>query len=48
MPGYIPPIGAYSAGGYEVEEAPAAFAQGSAEALVGAATKAARSVVEVG
>ena len=53
MPGYIPPIGAYSAGGYEVEEAhryyglPAAFAQGAAEALVGAATKAARSLVEV-
>ena len=54
VPGYIPPIEAYSAGGYEVEEAhryyglPAAFAPGAAEALASAATKAARSVIEVG
>jgi hypothetical protein len=42
VPGYIPPRGAYPAGGYEVEEAhryygmPAAFAPGSAETLADA------------
>ena len=42
-PGYIPPVDAYAAGGYEVEEAhryydlPATFAPGAAETLRDAA-----------
>lgn len=50
VPGYIPPRGEYSHGGYEVDEAhrfyglPAGFAPGSAENLSEAAETAARSL----
>src|SRR5690606_24092700 len=44
VPGYVPPLEAYAAGGYEVDEAhryyglPGTFAPGSAEALASAAS----------
>jgi hypothetical protein len=50
VPGYIPPVAEYAAGGYEVDEAhryygmPAGFALGSAEALADAAVKLVRAL----